>query len=170
MQHHHISAAELATVGFQPLELRVRSLELDLASGRGCEWTAVSEVPDSSGLYAFTVEDDHEMRVAYVGRTEHLWMVTKGRLPGGGGRGGQRYGRPRHAGASASIFSSQSNLGPGAWCGIGFAHFRRRCFAPKSNGSSADGNCVGSAGTVADPECSRYRVTPPRSDQRRVGA
>jgi hypothetical protein len=40
------------------------------------------------------------MRVAYVGRTEHLWMVTKGRLPGGGARGGQRYGRPRHAGAT----------------------------------------------------------------------
>jgi hypothetical protein len=27
-------------------------------------------------------------------------MVTKARLPGGGARGGQRYGRPRHAGAT----------------------------------------------------------------------
>jgi hypothetical protein len=34
------------------------------------------------------------VRVAYVGMTSHLWMVTRGRLPGGGGaRGGQK-GRP----------------------------------------------------------------------------
>jgi hypothetical protein len=39
------------------------------------------------------------MSVAYVGLTEHLWMVTKGRLPGSGGaRPGQRYGRPKYAG------------------------------------------------------------------------
>lgn len=38
--------------------------------------------------------------MTYVGRTEHLWMVTKGQLPGSGGRGGQRYGRPQHAGAT----------------------------------------------------------------------
>jgi len=40
------------------------------------------------------------MRVTYVGMTTHLWMVTIGRLPSGGGRGGQRYGRPRHAGVT----------------------------------------------------------------------
>ena len=58
-------------------------------------------VPDAPGLYAFTVEDEHQVRVAYVGLTGHLWMVTKGRLPGSGGaRGGQRYGRPRHAGGT----------------------------------------------------------------------
>lgn len=61
----------------------------------------MGEVPDAPGLYAFTVEDDHELRVAYVGLTEHLWMVTKGHLPGGAGaRGGQRYGRPKHAGVT----------------------------------------------------------------------
>jgi hypothetical protein len=32
--------------------------------------------------------------------TEHLWMVTKGRLPAGTARGGQRYGRPKHAGVT----------------------------------------------------------------------
>jgi hypothetical protein len=47
------------------------------------------------------MEDDAHIRVTYVGLTEHLWMVTKGRLPGSGGaRGGQRYGRPRHAGVT----------------------------------------------------------------------
>ena len=96
-----ITATDLSTLGFQPLELRVTSLEVDLPSGRGCEWTTIGDVPAASGLYAFTVEDDHQIRVAYVGLTEHLWMVTKGRLPNSGGaRGGQRYGRPRHAGVT----------------------------------------------------------------------
>ncbi|MGH3190087.1 MAG: hypothetical protein ACRDOL_23040 [Streptosporangiaceae bacterium] len=76
------------------------SLNVPLPSGQGCEWTTIGEVPDAAGLYAFTVEDDQQIRVAYVGLTGHLWMVTKGRLPGGGARPGQRYGRPRHAGAT----------------------------------------------------------------------
>jgi hypothetical protein len=98
---HPVAAADLYQVGFRPLELRVTSLDVDLPTGRGCEWTTVGEVPQVSGLYAFTVEDDQYIRVTYVGLTEHLWMVTKGRLPGGGGaRGGQRYGRPRHAGVT----------------------------------------------------------------------
>jgi hypothetical protein len=47
------------------------------------------------------VDDGEHQAVTYVGMTTHLWMVTKGRLPrSGGGRGGQRYGRPRHAGAT----------------------------------------------------------------------
>lgn len=36
----------------------------------------------------------------YVGLTEELWMITKGRLPAGGARPGQRYGRPRYAGVT----------------------------------------------------------------------
>lgn len=95
-----ISSEELARLGFVPLNLQVYSLDVDLSSGRGCDWTTLGEVPEGPGLYAFTVEDKNEIRVTYVGRTEHLWMVTKGRLPGGGGRGGQRYGRHRHAGAT----------------------------------------------------------------------
>jgi len=97
---HPILATDLTKAGFQPLELRVSSLDVELPGGRGCEWTTLGEVSNASGLYAFTVEDDHQMRVAYVGRTDHLWMVTKGRLPGNGARGGQRYGRPQHAGAT----------------------------------------------------------------------
>ncbi len=97
---HPILATELAQLGFQPLELRVTNLNLLLSSGWGCEWTTIGEVPDAPGVYAFTVEDHRQLRVAYVGLAEHLWMVTKGRLPDGGARGGQRYGRPRHAGAT----------------------------------------------------------------------
>jgi hypothetical protein len=98
---HPVTLAGLRQAGFRDLELRVTSLDVSLPAGRGCEWTTIGEVPDAPGLYAFTVEDDHQLRVAYVGLTGHLWMVTKGRLPGSGGaRGGQRYGRPRHAGVT----------------------------------------------------------------------
>lgn len=95
-----VSAAVLAAAGFTPLELRVERLNVDLPCGTGCEWATAGAVPDSPGLYAFTVEEGRDLRVAYVGMTSHLWMVTKGRLPGGGARGGQRYGRPRHAGGT----------------------------------------------------------------------
>lgn len=96
-----VTATDLSTAGFQPLDLVVTSLDVNLPSGRGCEWTISGQVPAGPGLYAFTVEHDHLIRVAYVGLTAHLWMVTKGRLPdGGGARGGQRYGRPRHAGVT----------------------------------------------------------------------
>ena len=97
---HRISSSELAGVGFAPLELRVLNLDIELPSGLACEWATMGEVPAGPGLYAFTVEDDYEMRVTYVGLTEHLWMVTRGQLPDGSARGGQRYGRPRHAGAT----------------------------------------------------------------------
>lgn len=89
---------ELERAGFDPRELKVSSLGVDLRSGNGCEWTTIGEVPAGPGLYAFTVELGHQVRVTYVGRTLHLWMVTKGRLPDGGSRPGQNYGRPRYAG------------------------------------------------------------------------
>jgi hypothetical protein len=96
-----VSAPELLVAGFMPLELRFERLDVSLPAGTGCEWATAGSVPVGPGLYAFTVEDNRELRVAYVGLTSHLWMVTKGRLPGGqGARGGQRYGRPRHADAT----------------------------------------------------------------------
>ena len=72
-----------------------------LADGVGCAWTTVGDVPDSPGLYAFTVSDGSVLRLTYVGLTTHLWMVTKGHLPqSGGARGAQRYGHPKHAGVT----------------------------------------------------------------------
>lgn len=97
---HPVSVSVLGQEGFIPLGLDVRALDLDLPSGRGCEWTTVGDVPRGPGLYAFTVGDDSDLRVVYVGLTEELWMVTKGRLPLGGARPGQRYGRPRYAGVT----------------------------------------------------------------------
>jgi hypothetical protein len=35
----------------------------------GCEWKTISEVPDASGLYAFTAEDGQQMRV------RRLWVA-----------------------------------------------------------------------------------------------
>ena len=96
-----VSVVELSAVGFRLLALEVSSLEVHLPTGTGCEWTTVGDVPGAPGLYAFTVQDGHDLRVVYVGLTSHLWMVTNGHLPGGAGaRGGQRYGRPKHAGVA----------------------------------------------------------------------
>jgi len=93
--------AELSSIGFRSLDLTIGRTDLELTGGMGCEWTTVGDVPDAPGLYAFTLHrvSEDDLRVVYVGMTENLWMVTKGRLPrGGGARGGQRYGRPTHAG------------------------------------------------------------------------
>jgi len=94
-----VHSSDLAEMGFQKCELQILE-QVKLPTGpNGINWNTIGEIPDSAGIYAFTVEDGLELRVTYVGKTSHLWMVTKGRLPrGGGARGGQRYGRPRHAG------------------------------------------------------------------------
>jgi hypothetical protein len=94
------NATDLRGLGFLPLLLDVRASDVDLPFGRGCEWTTVGDIPKGPGLYAFTLGDDNDLRVMYIGLTEELWMVTKGRLPAGGARPGQRYGRPRYAGVT----------------------------------------------------------------------
>ena len=91
--------ADLAAAGFVPLALKFRPTSVQLPCGAACEWTTVGDVPTGPGLYAFTSGDD-DLRVLYVGLTEELWMITKGRLPAGGARTGQRYGRPRYAGVT----------------------------------------------------------------------
>jgi hypothetical protein len=95
-----VLVAELREEGFLPLTLEVRKLDAEYPFSRGCEWTTVGDVPKGPGVYAFTVGDDHNLHVTYVGLTEELWMVTKGRLPSGGARPGQRYGRPLYAGVT----------------------------------------------------------------------
>jgi hypothetical protein len=100
---HRLSSGGLLSLDFRSLDLRIGRTDLQLPGGTGCEWTAVGDVPDAPGLYAFTLQrpSEDDLRVVYVGMTEHLWMVTKGHLPrGGGARGGQRYGRPTHAGVT----------------------------------------------------------------------
>jgi hypothetical protein len=93
---HDVTSLELETIGFLPLTLQIHCLEVPY--GAGCEWTTIGQVPEAPGIYAFTVEADDHMRITYVGKTEHLWMITKGRLPTGKSRPAQRYGRPKYAG------------------------------------------------------------------------
>lgn len=94
------TATDLQRAGFRPLMLEFRPTSVELPFGAACEWTTVGDVPTGPGLYAFTSGGDVDLRVMYVGMTEELWMITKGRLPSGGARPGQRYGRPRHAGVT----------------------------------------------------------------------
>lgn len=92
---------ELRGLGYQPLDLAWLDRTHDVPPHGACrDFTVLGEIPDCSGLYAFTVEKEDRLEVRYVGMTSHLWMVTKGRLPDGRARGGQRYGRPRHAGVT----------------------------------------------------------------------
>jgi len=97
---HAVTRAELRRIGFVPHKLRFRTGVIDMIEGTGCEWDTIGQIPTGPGLYAFTVHDTvpDPVRVMYVGMTTHLWMVTKGTLPGWIARGGQRYGRPKHAG------------------------------------------------------------------------
>ena len=94
-----VTRHDLTLRGFVPHKLAFRTVDF---SGAFCEWDTIGVVPDSAGLYAFVLRNDDrpgELRVAYVGKTRNLWMVTKGRLPrNGGARGPQRYGRWKHAG------------------------------------------------------------------------
>lgn len=94
-----VTRHDLTLRGFVPHKLAFRTVDF---SGRLLEWDTIGVVPDSAGLYAFVLTKDDrpgELRVAYVGKTRNLWMVTKGRLPrNSGARGPQRYGRWKHAG------------------------------------------------------------------------
>jgi len=90
---------DLLALGFLPFDLQPDPRDAGLPSSGGRRWTTLGQVPDSSGVYAFTVDDGGVPHVAYVGLTTNLWMVTKGRLPQGGARPGQRYGgRPEYIG------------------------------------------------------------------------
>jgi hypothetical protein len=98
---HPVADHDLHALGFAPHDLAFDATVIALPGGVGRAWTTLGEVPDAAGLYAFTVDDGVSQHVTYVGKTSHLWMVTKGRLPrSAGARPGQRYGRPRYSGAT----------------------------------------------------------------------
>ncbi len=77
------------------------------------------------------------MRVTYVGRTEHLWTVTKGRLrrAEGAAVNDSDCSDTRTQPVSVSTSSSPSNFGLGASWGIGSAHSRHQSSMPRKNGS-----------------------------------
>lgn len=98
-----VASRELTAEGFARHELRFRAGQVPTPYGTGTDWDTLGSLPSGPGLYAFTTEDPTEsdsLKVTYVGLTTNLWMVTKGQLPGGIARGGQRYGRPKHSGTT----------------------------------------------------------------------
>jgi hypothetical protein len=105
-QAPHVTTAEaLRDHGYRPLKIAWLPTTYQHPTLGLCRnFDVVGDVPALGGLYLYNTydgsADDPVLRVRYIGRTSHLWMTTKGVLPGGGGRGGQRYGRPRHAGAT----------------------------------------------------------------------
>jgi hypothetical protein len=123
------TAGEMRRLGFFPLDLDFRQTAGELADA--CEWTTVGEVPKGPGIYAFTLGTDEELRVMYVGLTEELWMVTKGRLPSGGARPGQRYGRPRYAGATRQRINAL--IAPHAAGGALIRHWVRPLSSPPAD-------------------------------------
>lgn len=96
-----VTREELAQMGFVEHQLEAVPGG-DVAEAGLIGWNTLGHVPDAPGLYCFVGQPNgsSEVRVFYVGMTSHLWMVAKGQLPGGIARGGQRYGRPRHAGTT----------------------------------------------------------------------
>jgi hypothetical protein len=95
------SGDDLPSGGWRPLPIRWLPSSYDHhLFGRTRKFDVVADVPRSAGLYVFGVDLDASVDVRYVGQSSHLWMVTKGRLPGGQARPGQRYGRPKWSGAT----------------------------------------------------------------------
>lgn len=89
---------DLRSLGFERLELSIEDDVAVAGYGQGIRWTTLGDVPSCGGIYLFTIETQDSLTVVYAGLTQHLWMVTRGRLPAGGSRPGQRYGRPVYAG------------------------------------------------------------------------
>jgi hypothetical protein len=120
---------DLTRLGFVEFELKaVPAADVPEAGLIG--WNTLGSVPDAPGLYCFVGRSSSsgEMRVFYVGISSHLWMVTKGQLPGGIARGGQRYGRPKHAGATRQRVNAEvARLAADGWR---FSHWLRAVEAP----------------------------------------
>lgn len=104
--------------------------DVDVPEGGLIGWDTMGSIPDAPGLYCFVGRKNpsSELRVFYVGMTSHLWMVAKGQLPGGIARGGQRYGRPKHAGTTRQRVNAEvARLIANGWS---FSHWLRAVEAP----------------------------------------
>ena len=99
---------DVLSFGFQPFDLEIEGEVEVPGHGQGLRWRTLGDVPQCAGVYLFTTEMGHDLRVVYVGLTEHLWMVTHGCYPDGRSRPGQRYGRPFHAGETRKRINVQA--------------------------------------------------------------
>ena len=112
-----VARDDLMRLGFVEHPLRMVA-DADVPEGGMTGWDIVGPIPDAPGLYCFAGQKDPSdgLRVFYVGMTSHLWMVAKGKLPGGIARGGQRYGRPKHAGTTRRRVNAEvARLAAAGW-------------------------------------------------------
>lgn len=119
-----VARDHLTALGFVEHALAL-VIDANVPEGGLIGWDTLGYVPDAPGLYCFVGQKkpSNELRVFYVGMTSHLWMVTKGQLPGGIARGGQRYGRPKHAGTTRQRVNAEvSRLAADGWT---FSHWLR---------------------------------------------
>jgi hypothetical protein len=124
-----VARDNLTRLGFVEHPLKLVT-DADVPEGGLIGWDTLGPVPDAPGLYCFVGQKDpsNELRVFYVGMTSHLWMVAKGQLPDGITRGGQRYGRPKHAGTTRQRVNAEvARLVADGWT---FSHWLRAVEAP----------------------------------------
>lgn len=103
------SRAELTQLGFLKHDLQKLGPSDALSIGDGLDWNTLGPVPTGTGLYCFVAEGlpDASPRVMYVGLSTELSGIAAGIDSNGGARGGQRYGRPRHAGMTRKRINAE---------------------------------------------------------------
>ena len=119
----------LTHLGFVEHRLQLVA-DADVPEGGLIGWDTLGAIPEAPGLYCFVGQKtpSNGLRVFYVGMTSHLWMVTRGQLPGGIARGGQRYGRPKHAGSTRQRVNAEvARLAADGWT---CSHWLRAVEAP----------------------------------------
>ena len=124
-----VARDHLTRLGFVEHALEL-VIDADVPEAGLIGWDTLGSIPDAPGLYCFVGQKNpaNELRVFYVGMTSHLWMVTKGQLPGGIARGGQRYGRPKHAGTTRQRVNAEvARLTTDGWT---FSHWLRAVETP----------------------------------------
>lgn len=104
-----VSRAELDELGFLEHRLEVVGRSDALAIGDGLDWNTLGPVPTGPGLYCFVAEElgSASPRVMYVGLSKDLSAIAVGINSIGSARGGQRYGRPRHAGVTRKRINAE---------------------------------------------------------------
>lgn len=103
------SRSDLAQLGFLQHGLEILGPADALATGDGLSWNTLGELPAGPGLYCFVATEPTagaSLRVMYVGLSTQLSAIAAGRDPLGA-RGGQRYGRPKHAGVTRKRINAE---------------------------------------------------------------
>lgn len=106
-----VSRPELCELGFLEHSLEIVGPADALATGDGMDWNTLGPTPTGPGLYCFVADElgSDSPRVMYVGLSTQLSGIAAGIDPRKGARGGQRYGRPRHAGVTRKRINAEAS-------------------------------------------------------------